>query len=364
MDKSTNLFDYIAWRGDITCEKSEFNKIDGMILSRFVYAPFEYVFTPAREKLSIKSVCNSLLRKKKVKDHVLSPVDLELFDALGHSSRYAKLKLGHYVNIFDEEEQTQFSAMTVQVNKKLHVLVYRGTDDTIIGWKENMNMGFVSPIASQRHALEYLNEIAGLTEGKLILAGHSKGGNLAAYAAAFSDNEIQKRIACVYNYDGPGFVDAVLETSGYKNICDRIYTYVPQGSIVGMLLGHNEEHIVIHSNESNMPMQHSLYTWGIIGKEFVLEASITNQSKYLDMTMKNWLGEMDASQRESFVEGAYSIIARMDVKTLSDVRSNWMDSFKQIFTSMKNLDDETKQILNEGIKLFMRSAKKSIGGNK
>ena len=360
LNSKTNLFDYLAWRGDITCEQDEFNEIDGMILSRFSYAPFEYVFTPAREKASIKSICNGLLRRKKARESVLTPLDVDLFEAMAHSGRFAKLKVGHYVNIFDDKEQTQFSAMTVEINNSFHVVVYRGTDDTIIGWKESINLGFISPIASQRHALEYLGKIAEMTEGRLVLAGHSKGGNLASYAAAFADEKIQNRITDVYNYDGPGFMDSVLKDKGYQNICDRIHTYVPQGSIVGMLLGHKEKHMVIHSNENFMPMQHSLYTWSILGKEFIMEESTTNQSRYLDSTMKKWMGAMDNAKREQLVECAYSIIAGMDAKTLTDFRNNRFDNISRIINSMKNLDDETKQVLNEGIKLFMKSARECI----
>ena len=360
MSNKTNLFDYLIWRGDLSFEQDEFNKIDGMILSRFSYAPFECVFTPAKESGTVKSICNSLLRKKDIESKVLAALDLDLFEALSASSRFARLKISNYVNIYDDVEQIQFSAITISVNKSFHVIVYRGTDDTITGWKESVNLGFISPIASQRHAVEYLRKIAGLTQGRLVLTGHSKGGNLAAYAAAFADDDIQKRITDVYNYDGPGFMDSVLEDKGYQSICDRIHTYVPQGSIVGMLLGHKEEHTVVHSFENAMPMQHRVYTWEGIGREFVIEESTTNQSRYLDSTMKKWLSTMSTAKREKFVEGAYSIISQMDAKTLTDFRDNWFDNVNTIISSMKNMDKDTKQILAEGIKLFMKSAKECM----
>lgn len=361
MANNTDLFDYLIWRGDITIENDSFNEIDGMILARFVYLPFEYIFKKNKDrKVTIYKACSALLSLNKLEEKVLDECDIQLMEALRESARFRDMQLFNYVNNIDEIEETQFCGITIQMASDLYGIIYRGTDNTIIGWKENFNMGFISPIACQKHGLEYLEESAKALKGDFIIAGHSKGGNISAYAAALCGDEIQNRIRAVYDYDGPGFVESVLQEEGYHRIKDKIYTFVPQASLVGMLLGHNEECKIIHSSEYRGPYQHNVYSWDVIGKSFIPVNDTTSGSKNFDSAMKNWLMDMEVSKREEFVEGVYSIFTNVDATTLMEMKSNWFACTKVILSAVANMDEDTKKTVNEGIKLFMKSVKNAI----
>ncbi len=372
MEYKANLFDYLKWRGDVTMEQSPFNEIDGMILARLVYAPFGLVLTDG-EQLSgselpdrtlvrehyyeLKSVMELLLAVPEIEKRVLDAEDVKLFAELAKSPRFMHLYLGDFIDLFDKKEEIQFAACVVRISDKLHCVTYRGTDSTLIGWKENFNMGFICPIRSQVLAKEYLEDFAEHVRGKLLLAGHSKGGNLASYAAAFCNVKIQKRIQTVYNYDGPGFEEKVLEEEGFQRICDRIRTFVPQASMVGMLLGHKEQHQVVHSTEVRVPIQHNMYSWEVLGTRFVYEESVNSTSVYLDHTMKDWLASMDIEKRERFVEAAYSLIADTPDKTLSGLLSNWKQNSKLVLRSLIQMDEESKKTISEGMSLFFKCAR-------
>ena len=378
MEYKANLFDYLNWRGDVTMEQSPFNEIDGMIFSRLSYAPFGLVAEdgvqfsgrelPDRKLLhgnfySLGMMMHRLLAIKEIEKQVLENDDVRLFEALAESERFKNLYLGNFIDLYDEVEEIQFSAYVIKISEQQFCVTYRGTDSTLVGWKENFNMGFICPIISQTLAKAYLSAFAKSVKGELILAGHSKGGNLAAYAAAFTEEKIQKRILNVYNYDGPGFDDSVLESEGYQSICEKIRTFVPQASMVGMLLGHKEKHQVVHSTEIRGPIQHNVYSWEVLGARFVYEDSVNAASNYLDHTMKDWLGNMSREQREKFVEAVYSLISGTPDKTLAGMKSNWKVNSKLILHSLVNMDEESRNIISEGMALLFKSAKRATFGN-
>ena len=166
-----------------------------------------------------------------------------------NSRRFNSMKLFAYVNKIDEKTQTQFSAITIKINENELYISFRGTDNTLIGWKEDFNMGFVFPVPAQELAVDYIEKIASRHSENMLVGGHSKGGNLAVYSAAFCSEAVQNRIEIVYNFDGPGFDEKVLQKDGYKRICNKVNTFVPQSSVVGMLLNHEERYIIVHSTQ-------------------------------------------------------------------------------------------------------------------
>lgn len=351
----TTLFDYLTWRGDLSMEQDPMNQIDGMIFARFSYLPFAMVLEQGEDRfVSISRVAAKLLKCEDVEEHVLYQEDLQLLEAMAHSVRYGSLQIGNFVDLYDEQNETQFSAITIKLEDG-YCIAYRGTDNTLVGWKEDLNMGFEFPIAAQVHAKEYLEDFAQKHRGNLILCGHSKGGNVAVYAAAYTTEKIQKRILCIYDYDGPGFYEEALATDGYQKVRDRIKTYVPQDSLVGMLLGHLEEHSVIHSLE-NGPYQHNMYSWEVVGRDFCYEQDVTAKSHTFDKTLKEWYGQMDVHQRELFVESVYSLIGNTNARTLQDLFGNWTENSKIALNTVRNMDEESRKVIGEGLGLFMKCA--------
>lgn len=362
MNSNCNLFEYLDWRGDLPMSLIPPQEIDAMILSRFIYAPFHLTSLKDRDCfLPVEIVIRELLSIPNLSNFLLDPEDYALLEALLDSPRFQTLKIGNFVDILDPEKEFQFCACTIEITPALSCICFRGTDNTLIGWKENFNMGFHSTIPSQKLALTYFNEYTGTHQQNFILAGHSKGGNLAAYAASFCPPKTQDRITCVYNYDGPGFDQDVLSSAGYQRICHKIQTFVPQSSLVGILLGHREAHKVVHSRDSLAPLQHNLFSWEIYGTSFVYEDSLTNTSKYLDSTMKNWLSQMSQSQRENFVEGLFTILSNTDAQTLNELKQDFFNNSLLMIQAMRNLDKETKNALSEGLSLFMKSAWNTLG---
>lgn len=354
----TNIFDYFVWRGDLTLEHSEFNEIDGVILARLSYLPFEKIMEQrSMEPTKIAYAANAFLKLPDIESIVLLKDDVRLLTVLAESPRFQNMEILMYVNQIDVETQTQFSVITVKLNENHYFISFRGTDNTLVGWKEDFNMSFVCPVPAQKLALHYIENLAHSVSGNFIIGGHSKGGNLAVYASSFCSDDIQDRIEKVYNYDGPGFDEKVLLTDGYKSICQRVSTFIPQSSIVGMLLGHEEEYTIVHSAQVSGIWQHDTYSWEIQRTHFVCLGSVNNSSRFIDYTLKAWVSDLDYSQREKFIDTIYTIISDTNATTLRELGDNWFSSAKIVLKSIKNLDEETRHAVTQTLLLLAKSAK-------
>lgn len=355
-----NILDYLRWRGDITLEYSGFNEIDGAVLARITYLPFEYALEPGSvDGVSLNTIADRLLRHHECDSIIRKENDVELLKLIKDSERFKSMEVFGFVNKLEAETQTQFSAVTIRMEKEKYYVAFRGTDNTLIGWKEDFNMGFVCPVPAQRLSVEYLDGIATHCKGVLTVGGHSKGGNLAVYAAAFCSEEAQSRIRTVYNYDGPGFDERVLGQEGYKKITDRVNTFVPQSSVVGMLLGHEESYTIVHSEQSGL-MQHDIYSWDVERNNFMYLESVDSSSRFVDYTIKAWIADMDYAQREEFIDTVYTVIRETNVKTLRELSENWFASAKIVLKSIKNLDEETRKAAMQALLLLVKSAKVGI----
>lgn len=354
----TNIFDYFTWRGDLTLEHSDFNEIDGVILARLAYLPFEKIMEQqSMNPVKIAFAAKAFLELPDIDLIVLMKEDVRLLASLAESPRFQNMEILMYVNQIDTETQTQFSVITVRIDENRYFISFRGTDNTLIGWKEDFNMSFVCPVPAQELALHYVEKIARSVSGRLIIGGHSKGGNLAVYASSCCSDDVQERIEKVYNYDGPGFDDKILLTEGYKKICRRVSTFVPQSSIVGMLLGHEEEYTIVHSAQVGGIWQHDTYSWEIKRDRFVYLESVNNSSRFIDYTLKTWVENLDYSQREKFVDTIYTVISETNATTLRELGDNWFSSAVTVLKSVKNLDEATRSAVTEALLLLARSAK-------
>lgn len=241
-----NIFDYMKWR-DIEITKVEFNEIDNLILARLAYLPFDGVIIKD-EEITIKEAYERT-KTLGTTGRTLQVEDIDLFPTLANSIRFGKLKITEFINKIDTLQEKQFSAITIILPDDTIYVSYRGTDYSIVGWKEDFNMSFKEQVPSQANAVEYLEKIAKKYKCKIRVGGHSKGGNLAVYASAFCKPEIQKRIINVYNNDGPGFSQKIINSEGYKKILKKVHTYIPQTSIIGRLLNHQEKTTILKSTQ-------------------------------------------------------------------------------------------------------------------
>ncbi|MGN1334859.1 MAG: DUF2974 domain-containing protein [Anaerovoracaceae bacterium] len=356
----SDIFDYLAWRGDLSMEHSSYNPVDGVILARVSYLPFESIMKPGYpDVITISEASKAMLSLPDIKETALMPDDIRLMEELIKRPRFRDMEISNFANELDIDTQTQFSAVTIKINRKSHYISFRGTDNTLVGWKEDFNMSFICPVPAQELAVKYIRHTATALPGRFIVGGHSKGGNLAVYAAAFCDKKIQNRIDAVYNYDGPGFDNKVLLTRGYRNICEKISTFVPQSSIVGMLLGHEEKYIIVHSSNFTGIWQHDVYSWEVLATGFVCMESVDNSSRFIDCTLKNWVEDLNYDQRESFIDTVYGIMAETNAVTLRELNDNWFDSARSVLKSITSLDEPTRKVVSQALSLLVKSAKDS-----
>lgn len=361
MNDTTNLFDYLIWRGDLSFSDSPFCEIDGMILARLAYIPFELYFNQeGRQSHKLQNICQYLLSLPDIKSHLLEEQDDRLLLALSKSNRFCHIRVYDYVNIFDVNKQAQFCACTLKLYDGSFVIAYRGTDSTIVGWKEDFNMGYLCPLPSQTHAVKYLNIAYSRYPGSLILTGHSKGGNIAVYAGIFCKPEVQNSIKSIYAYDSPGFPESVLTSPEYKRIVKKIFSFVPQGSMVGTLLGHKEKYQIIHSSAAKMREQHFMYSWDVVGTKLVYEAERTDGSLIFENTMHQWVKSLNPTEYANFVDAMYALFSDVDAVTLSEIKAKWFANSKTILSSYREMDDEHRKEISNGISAFFKSAKDEI----
>lgn len=351
----TNIMDYLKWRGDLPLEKIPLCDVDYLVLCRVAYikmkgiVPVDFCEEP---------VGLSHMAERVTEQNLASKEDTALLKTLKDCVRFQNLKLLGHVDIFDDDEQEQFSAVTVLLPDESMAIVYRGTDNTIIGWKEDFNMGFADNVPAQQDAAEYIEAASRQMAGMPIrICGHSKGGNLAVYSAAFCAEEIQSRIIEVRNFDGPGFNEKNIHHEGVRRISSRTRTYLPQSSVVGMLLEHEEAFTIVHSKSIGI-FQHDLYSWEIEGADFVTESKTTGSSQFIDSTLKEWLSGMSSEKREAFVNGVFALFADCDAKTLREL---WTGrNAVTILKTLVSIDEPTRDIMLEGLSILKNSAKKSL----
>ena len=236
-----NVMDYLEWRGDLTFEQSPFNDVDNVILAQLAYVDFRDVIPSVQMNRGITLKKASEIFFDLHTEEELSRDKSFIKDApylmkkAASTKRFKDVILSDYVDTIDETLEKQFGAFHIKLTPQLTYVAFRGTDDTLVGWKEDFNMSFISPVPSQEDAVKYLNDTCSYIRGRLYVGGHSKGGNLAIYSAINCNKRVKKKIKCVYNNDGPGFDISVIKSEEYQSMLPYIRSIVPENSIVGML---------------------------------------------------------------------------------------------------------------------------------
>ena len=365
-----NFYDYIKWRGDLEFERDPFNPVDNAIFSQLAYLPMDDIVPGPDESGSISIEEAGEISAVKYKKY-LSNINIDytitngakVIQAIRETSRYKDCRLFGFVNNIDFRRDKQFSAYCVRLNEKRNnnymLVIFRGTDLNLAGWKEDMNMSFNNSVPAQKEAVSYLNKMAKRYSNPLIIAGHSKGGNLAIYASAFCNKKPQRRIVRIYNNDGPGFLKDVIMSEGYKAICERIFTYIPQSSLVGMLLEHAEIPHVVKSSSVGL-LQHDLPSWEVIYNNFV-GAELTEQCRFIDKVIRDWLDQIDEEQRELFIEAIYKILTAGNVQSFADFPADFIGTALSMINVMKNMNDNTKKLILKIIGSLFTITGKNLG---
>lgn len=358
-----NILDYLDWRGDISFETAAYNEVDELILCRLSYIPFEDILSADfKEKpmplcLAVRKVI-PLLGAGGDGRVLLLPGDEILLQKLQNCPRFEPILLAGYINQIDLQQEKQFSATTMLLPDRTVAVVYRGTDGTMVGWKEDFNLSFADTIPAQHDAVRYLEKVAARFRWRpLRVCGHSKGGNLAVYAAAFCSEKTKKRVLSVRNADGPGFNDRILKSDAYQRIVDRISTYLPQSSIFGMLLEHAEPYRVVHSTNTGLA-QHDLFSWEVSRNSCVYQEDLSHQSYFVNAALKDWLAAMTPQQREQIVDSVFDILHDAGVETIEELLSGKKN--KAIMKIVLHRDENTRKLIFGALHILRQSVKKSF----
>jgi len=351
-----NLLDYLAWRGDLPFSRDPFNCIDACLLSSLSYIDFtDIVPGKGQGKVTMREAAKQFFKihseEELSNDKSFINFCPSILRALANSERYKGAMLSNFVDDTDIGREIQFGALEIETSDGIAFISFRGTDDRIIGWKEDFNLSYMT-VPAETEAVLYMQEVMGGRTQEIRMGGHSKGGHLAIYAATQTLPEITHRIKKIYSFDGPGFGfnKEILETPEFTFIEQKIEKYIPQTSIVGRLLTSSVNPVVIKSNELGI-MQHNPLSWEVEGKEFYKLASTDKVSDTFEETLTSWLDEMSPIQRKVFVDDLFSVFEASGAETMSSMTKVGIRGTKAMITRLREINDSGGKIKTL-VKLF------------
>lgn len=359
-----NVVDYVKWRGDLSFDASPLCEVDNYILSKIGCPDYTGIIPSDTKSISIRDAVAKLFSAGNEQRLSLGPLAsstiLSMLKLLPETVRFSSLRLSGFSKRLDFQRTEQFSALNVILPDGTNFITFRGTDDTIVGWKENFYMASMDEVPAQRDATEYLTWAAASYQGPIIVSGHSKGGNLAVYASANVPKSIQKRISCVYNNDGPGFQQSFLASEGYSNIKDRIITILPRHSIVGTLLTQANNPEVVQCDTAGIAA-HDGFSWQVIGNHFVRCDSLSRASEVLDSALDDAIASMNLDERKEFIEDFFNILSSTGAVFLSDFSENTLQQALEIAKKLRGEKKVSKfliSVFQEMIKELFQNKKK------
>ena len=346
-----NMLDYIKEFGHVSFEERAFSEIDALVLTELEYLPLEKV-VPSDENgedfVTVKEIAEYMQEhKQELFDEnpmMITQERHEVSQVIADAPRFQSLKFFGVVSEWDKDTTKQFAAITVEVEPSVRLVVFRGTDDTLIGWKEDFLMTYSPLVAAQTDAKEYLAKQASLWDGDLMISGHSKGGNLAIYAAATQVEDVQLRIVDIFCFDSPGLYRSVLETKGYQNIVPLAMRYIPQDSLVGLMLESEVPYVIVKSNATGA-MQHSAMTWEIEDGQFIKMEKLTKNSQLNDQTFKKWTESVSDEELELFWNVFFELLFSVGIDTVNDLYGEFMHYVQEFLKAAGNMDEEKRELL-------------------
>ncbi|MGV7976639.1 MAG: DUF2974 domain-containing protein [Anaerolineaceae bacterium] len=360
-----NILDYLDWRGDLEFQRDPLNEVDNLVFSVLSYMDFAGA-VPTLEEAGSVSLADAAETLKQMPEQITAPITSTFFSRLpvllekcAGSARYRDVRLSHYVNRVSFDEAEQFSALVFSTDDTTHFVAFSGTDDTLVGWKEDLEMSFRDVVPAQRSAVEYLELVMSHLPGVFYLGGHSKGGNLAVFAGANISSEMQPSILLMYNNDGPGFQRAVIESPGYQRVANKILTFLPKSSVVGMLLNQSGHYHVVDSDETGF-MQHNAFSWEVIGRTFVYQEGLSTASLKFNSALREWLDTVSLEEREDFVTVLFTILEATGARTLKDFTQDKLTNAKAMIATFKQLEPETQGLMKSLLETFFSEIQKVL----
>ena len=351
-----NLSGYLRWRGDLSFARSPFNEVDGLVFCYLAYVNLDGIAPEnPEESITVKEAAEQFFTVRTQAeldaDRSLIRNAPYLMKEMAKTRRFARALIKNYTNKISDIKELQFSAMEILPGDGSSYVAYRGTDDTIVGWKEDFNLS-TGTIPAEKEAAGYLNRIATYSDRPLRVGGHSKGGNLAVFGASECELSVQKRIRRVYNYDGPGFNAEFFERPGIHRIQSKIRRFIPEFSIFGMLLEDTTEPTVIKSSQKGI-MQHDGLSWQIEGPVFVRGKGLDAAAQIFSDSMETWLAQSDDEQKNLFIDDLFSVMEAPGFETLSELQAGGLYSIRKMWQRLDKLNPQTREKVDELIRIMM-----------
>ena len=318
---------------------------------------------PPFDGVTIARADDELHHGSAVPDHNVENVGLvdpqvthDFYHAIAANPRFSDIEMGAFLEQFDDGEQTQFAAVTYRLPSGTLVVAFRGTDDSLVGWKEDFNMAFQYPVPAQVTAADYLARVAALWQNvPIVLTGHSKGGNLAVYAAMNAEDDVKDRIERIYSLDGPGFPEAVVNSFEYASVSDRIVKIVPDSSVVGMVLETPERCIVVKSDVEGI-MQHFVFSWQMHGGEFDKVEDVASSSVTFNKALNKWLANLSKEQRERAVDALFAVLEASGAGSISAMMAAGPKVIPEMLGTYVGLSGEDRRNLNQALAIMLQAA--------
>ena len=341
------ILDYLREYGDYSLEEKPFSDVDSLVISQLAYLKFDGIVPGPEEKrppVSLQEIAAHADYDHLYADERYRRDNTALFMGALNGRRFGNLHLWNYVNLIEPERESQFSAVVCGFSGGLTYVVFRGTDENMVGWKEDLNLAFSEPVPGQLRSVPYLEQAARTIEGGFFVGGHSKGGNLAVYAAMYCEPAVRERIERIYDHDGPGFRPEVRQQGAWQEIEGRIHKTVPRSSMVGMLLYADIAYRVVESKTIGLA-QHNPYTWLVKNGDFRMADEIRPGRRFVDQTLNEWILSLDQEQMHIFVDTLYGVVQASETDNLIDFTAHWVQNVQKIGRAISEVYEETAKVV-------------------
>lgn len=335
MYPENNVFSYLKWRGDIDLEKAPFNEIDALVLSVFSYVDLNGIVSDNGKEITVKDAEKKYFSSNK-NDHRYYR---RLMKLMGSADRFKNAKLSYFVDTLTD--QTQFSAVKINLTDGTNFIAFRGTDDSLVGWREDFEISFRTTIA-QKQAKHFLEKVMKADDKNYLLGGHSKGGNLAEYAALNIEPKLRKRIDKIYTFDSPGIAKEVGAQLPQKFLQEKLKRYVPEFSVIGRLFEPNDiPPTIVESSRPNVA-QHDAFSWIITGSHFVTKKHRNAQARIYNQLINDWIGDATLSERESLTNDLFDALGAGGSTKITELSKNGFGGFGAILLSLTGSSRRTR----------------------
>ena len=356
-----NIYDYLTWRGDLTFERDPFNDVDNLIFCYAAYTDLREVLKtgkPVTVRMAAEAFFKFHTEEECLKSGSLIAEAPIILRRMGQTKRFGNIKITDYIRDINEEDSRQFSAMHFKIDRIIDYIAFCGTDDTIIGWKEDFQLSYKT-VTAQKMAAEYLNNTATKRFHRYYVGGHSKGGNLAVYGAMEAQDDVKKKIIKVYSNDGPGISAISMNEKNYEEIKEKTFKIIPEFSVFGLLFDNHEKRLVVKSEKSGL-YEHDAVGWEVSGTSFV-QGILSNDIVIIHDVLNEFLESMTLEERKELVDRLYSAFVNAGINNTTDFTKKGIPVLLKFLRQVTNLNENAGKSLEKLLGIIGKTVSEKAG---